>query len=119
MSATAQRGDGDVVPNLEPDRILAEFYNLACEFVTENDARLNAERRLFRHVQIAAADAASADADQHFGAGRARIADVLDNERPMQFVKDRCLHGAPLVAHGCRSERKEQVADPFGTLGFK
>jgi hypothetical protein len=103
MSATAQWGDGDVIANPETGRVLAEFDNLACEFVTENDARLDPERRLFRHVQIAAADAATADADQHFGAGGARITNALDNERLVQFVKDRCFHMAP---------SQHTVADP-------
>jgi len=92
MSATAQGGNGDEVADLETGRNPAEFDNLTCEFVTENDAWLDPERRFVRHMQIAAADAATPDPDQQFGAGGMRIADILNDQWLVQFVKDRCFH---------------------------
>jgi hypothetical protein len=63
----------------------------------ENRARLCAEERLLCHVQIAAADSAASDLDQHFIGGGLGLAHVFDDERLMQGLEDGGFHG-PMLA---------------------
>src|SRR5690606_33129825 len=86
-AAAHQRNHRDEIAGLQPLRLAPERDHFTGEFVAEHVAVFAAVGRVFRHVQIAAADAAAADLDHHLIRAGRGIGHVLEREGLVQRLE--------------------------------
>jgi hypothetical protein len=93
LTAAANRGSGYPVTHFEASYFAPDLDNLARELMTQDGSRLHAKHRIMSHVQIAAADAAPTDLNDHLVGGGSRHGYVLDPQGLIQRLKNSRLHG--------------------------
>jgi len=81
--------DRHAIADLDALDIPTDAYHFTSVFVTQDGTGRQPEERVFRHVQIAAANAASGYADHHLAGGRCWIRDAPDD----QGLPQRCENG--------------------------
>ena len=98
MAATPQRGDRHPIADLERGGLRSQLHDLARELVSEHGSGANAERGLLGHVQIAAADTASANPDDDLVGRGYGIRDRRHDERFTERFEYRRPHTlSPLI----------------------
>jgi hypothetical protein len=70
--------DCHTIADADPLDVRADAYDFTGIFVPQNGTRRQPEERIFRHVQIAAANPASRHANDHLAGSRCWVRHALD-----------------------------------------
>jgi len=119
LAATHQRNDRNQIARPQAAHIPADGGHFAGKFMAEDIARLAAIGSVLRHVQVAAADAATTDLNHHFFLAGFGISDGLDCQRLVQALK-RCgshFPGTPFTADSRRRHARYGQAGLAQTRG--
>jgi hypothetical protein len=83
---------GYLVADFQASYLAPDLDNLAREFMAQDSARLHAKHRIMGHVQIAPADAAATDLNDHLVGSRFGHSHVLYPQGLIQSLKNGRLH---------------------------